>query len=593
MQLPVPSRKRLLLLLLVFALLWFGTLDYRTLIKSDEGRYAEIAREMTVTGDWVTPRYNAVKYFFKPPLQYWATATAFTVFGEDEWTARLWVGLTSFLSVLMVFFAGRVLFGTRVALFGAISLGSMMMPVFAGHFNTLDMGVGTFMSAALFAILLAQRDQATRAQERLWMMLCWAAMALALLSKGLMGIVLPGAVLFCYLVWTRDFKRLKRLHIIKGSLVFFAITAPWFVLVMKANPEFYHFFFIHEHFERFLTKVHARYGPPWYFVPFLILGSIPWTLYLWSALKEGFKREATVAGSAPSGAPRVPPILPVPGGLKPWRPKLLLMLWVVFIFLFFSASSSKLAGYIVPIFPALAMLLGLALVKSSRLHWRLSLISIMLVSALGIVASFWIPAMAESGFAREGYLRYQYWVQAGLAVFGVCALLAYGVDFYRNARQAAMSAFSSTPAISVTAAVLVAFGAFVATQGLMLGHENLRDRGASSYSLAQAIIKSQSAQGPAQDYTLFLVNDFDHTLPFYLKKTGLMVKDRDELDFGLKYTTERFLPDMASFADRWKASPRAAAVMYHKTLPELVDLGLEFDVVAQDTLRVAVVKRLK
>ncbi len=72
-----------------------------------------------------------------------------------------------------------------------------------------------------------------------------------------------------------------------------------------------------------------------------------------------------------------------------------------------------------------------------------------------------------------------------------------------------------------------------------------------------------------------------------------MVKDRDELDFGLKYTTERFLPDMASFADRWKASPRAAAVMYHKTLPELVDLGLEFDVVAQDTLRVAVVKRLK
>jgi 4-amino-4-deoxy-L-arabinose transferase-like glycosyltransferase len=254
MQLPVPSRKRLLLLLMVFAVLWFGTLDYRTLIKSDEGRYAEIAREMTVSGDWVTPRYNSVKYFFKPPLQYWATAVAFSAFGEDEWTARLWVGLTSFLSVLMVFFAGRVLFGARPALFGAIALGSMMMPVFAGHFNTLDMGVGTFMSAAMFALLLAQRDEATPGQERFWMMLCWAAMALALLSKGLMGIVLPGAVLFCYLVWTRDLVRLKHLHIFKGSLVFLAISAPWFILVMKANPEFYHFFFIHEHFERFLTS---------------------------------------------------------------------------------------------------------------------------------------------------------------------------------------------------------------------------------------------------------------------------------------------------------------------------------------------------
>lgn len=588
MQFPVPSRKRLLLLLLIFAVLWFGTLDYRTLIKSDEGRYAEIAREMTVTGDWVTPRYNSVKYFFKPPLQYWATAVAFSAFGEDEWTARLWVGLTSFLSVLMVFFAGRILFGARPALFGGIALGSMMMPVFAGHFNTLDMGVGTFMSAAMLALLLAQRDEATPAQERFWMMLCWAAMALALLSKGLMGIVLPGAVLFCYLAWTRDFVRLKHLHIFKGTLVFFAISAPWFVLVMKANPEFYQFFFIHEHFERFLTKVHARYGPPWYFVPFLLLGSMPWTLYLWSGLRQGFLKSAPLA--SPLASLKGLPTSTSPGGLKAWRPKLLLMLWVVFIFVFFSASSSKLAGYIVPIFPALAMLIGLALVESSRLQWSLSLGLILLLSILGFLASFWIPSMPEAALSKLAYQRYQYWVQAGLLALGTSALLAYGLDFYRNPRRAASSAFSETPTISVSAAVLVAFGAFVATQTLMLGHENLRDRGASSFSLAQAIIKSQSAQGPAQDYTLFLVDDFDHTLPFYLKKTALMVKDRDELDFGLKFSPDRYLPDMASFAQRWNASPRAAAVMYRKTLPEVQALGVAYEVVAQDTIRVAIVK---
>jgi 4-amino-4-deoxy-L-arabinose transferase-like glycosyltransferase len=588
MQLPVPTPKRLISLLFVFAVLWFGTLDYRTLIKSDEGRYAEIAREMVASGDWVTPRYNSVKYFYKPPLQYWATASAYTVFGENEWTARLWVGLTSFLSVLMVFFAGRILFGARPALFGSIALGSMMMPVFAGHFNTLDMGVGTFMSAAMYAILLAQRDDATPSQERFWMLLCWAAMALALLSKGLMGIVLPGAVLFCYLLWTRDFSRLKRLHILKGSLVFFAICAPWFILVMRANPEFFHFFFIHEHFERFLTKVHARYGPPWYFIPFLLLGSMPWTLYLWSGLRTGLKSGQN-KGSSNVGLSHLP-LASKAKGLKPWRPKLLLVLWVVFIFLFFSASSSKLAGYIVPIFPALASLIGLALVQSSRSHWRLSLGFAILVSVAGFIASFWIPSMAESPIVMEDYQRYQYWVQAGLCAFGFTAVLAYLIDFRTFARQAAASAFSERPAISVSAAVVLALGAFVSTQALMLGHENLRDRGASSYSLAQAISKRQGTQAPSADYTLFLVNDFDHTLPFYLKKTALMVIDRDELDFGLKYSPDRYLPDMASFAERWKASPRAAAVMYHKTLKELEVLGLPFEVVAQDTLRVAVIK---
>jgi 4-amino-4-deoxy-L-arabinose transferase-like glycosyltransferase len=587
MQLPVPSRKRLLLLLLAFVILWFGTLDYRTLIKSDEGRYAEIAREMTVTGDWVTPRYNAVKYFYKPPLQYWATATAFSVFGENEWTARLWVGLTSFLSVLMVFFAGRTLFGARPALFGAIALGSMMMPVFAGHFNTLDMGVGTFMSAALFALLLAQRDEASKAQERFWMLLCWAAMALALLSKGLMGIVLPGAVLFCYLLWTRDFLRLKRLHIIKGTLLFLAISAPWFILVMRANPEFFHFFFIHEHFERFLTKVHARYGPPWYFIPFLLLGSMPWTLYLWSGLAKGLKRADTPSVLKALGT------VSKTNGTKAWRPELLLMLWVVFIFIFFSASSSKLAGYIVPIFPALAMLVGLALAESSKLQWRLSLGLVLLVAVLGFLASFRIPSLAETDLAMQGFQRYQYWVQAGLVALAFSALVAYGIDFYKNPRGAAASAFGKPPAISVTAAVVLALGAFVSTQTLMLGHENLRDRGASSFSLAQAIAKSQAAQGSAQDYTLFLVNDFDHTLPFYLKKTGLMVIDRDELDFGLKYSPDRFLPDMASFAQRWNTTPRATAVMYHKTLKELDALGLRYEVVGQDTLRVAVIKPAK
>ena len=105
------TRRLQVVLLLAFGLIWFSNLDYRKLVNPDEGRYAEIPREMVASGDWTTPRLNDIKYFEKPALQYWATAAAYTLFGEHQWTARLWSALTGFLGVLMVFFAGRRLFG--------------------------------------------------------------------------------------------------------------------------------------------------------------------------------------------------------------------------------------------------------------------------------------------------------------------------------------------------------------------------------------------------------------------------------------------------------------------------------------------------
>src|SRR5665647_3297371 len=102
---PFLTTGRLLILLTIFTIVWFGMLDHRRLINPDEGRYAEIPREMVSTGDWLTPRLNGIKYFEKPALQYWATATAFTAFGEHHWTARLWPALTGFLGVLATAYA--------------------------------------------------------------------------------------------------------------------------------------------------------------------------------------------------------------------------------------------------------------------------------------------------------------------------------------------------------------------------------------------------------------------------------------------------------------------------------------------------------
>jgi 4-amino-4-deoxy-L-arabinose transferase-like glycosyltransferase len=244
--------RALLAVFVLFALAWFGNLGYRHLIKPDEGRYAEIPREMIATGDWLTPRINGYRYFEKPPLQYWATAASFSAFGLSECAARLWPGLTGFLCVLMVFWAGNRLLGPPAGLFGAAVTASSALYAIIGHLLTLDMSLSVFMSAAALGFAVAQSEAADAARRR-WMLASWAAMALAVLTKGLVGAVLPIAAVGAYILVERDWKLLARLELLRGGLLFLAIAAPWFVLVSRANPEFAHFFFIHEHLERFLT----------------------------------------------------------------------------------------------------------------------------------------------------------------------------------------------------------------------------------------------------------------------------------------------------------------------------------------------------
>src|SRR6476620_2073533 len=275
-QCTTKSRLGLVAACLFVAGLWFLTLDARHLLPSDEGRYAEIAREMLASGDWVTIRYNGIKYFEKPPFQMWMTALSFQAFGVGEWQARLWVALTGAFGIAITALAARRWFGPRVALFAALILVAAPAWNLAGHFNSLDMGLSGALSCVLAALLIAQHPETSAAARRRWMWLAWAAMAVALLTKGLIGVVLPGIVLVVYSAVTRDLAVWRRLHVVSGATLAFALASPWFLIVSRRNPEFAHFFFIHEHFQRYLTNVHHRDWAWWYFVPQLLVGFLPW-----------------------------------------------------------------------------------------------------------------------------------------------------------------------------------------------------------------------------------------------------------------------------------------------------------------------------
>ncbi|MBZ0105555.1 MAG: glycosyltransferase family 39 protein [Sulfuricella denitrificans] len=540
-----PSSRNLWLLLLAFALIWFSNLDYRHLVKPDEGRYAEIPREMVATGDWTTPRLNNIKYFEKPALQYWATATAYTLFGEHEWTARLWSGLTGFAGVLFAFFAGRRLFGADAGLNAALVLGSSLLYLGIGHINTLDMGVTFFMTLGLFGFLLAQHDAASPRENRVWMHVTWAALACSVLSKGLIGLALPGAVMVLYTLIQRDWGLWKRLHLLSGLALFLLITVPWFVAVSIANPEFFHFFFIHEHFERFLTKAHGRFHPWHYFVPILLLGILPWLVLMFESLFKAWKRENT----------------------QHFQVRRFLMIWAVFIYFFFSISSSKLPSYILPIFPALALLIGdlLAKLEPRQIFWRI--FPIVVLAAAGLILSPFSILFASDTVPLALYEKYRLWIVSAAAVWLVGTALA----LYRTRRGQLRSAM-----------ILFAFTALVAFQLILSGHESLAPSNSSNY-LAERIKPHLKPGVP-----FYSVNMYDQTLPFYLKRTFTLVAYQDELAFGLQQEPEKWISDIPAFGHKWRKEPYALAIMPPETFELLRSQGLPMQEIARDTRRVVV-----
>jgi 4-amino-4-deoxy-L-arabinose transferase-like glycosyltransferase len=541
-----PKRRTLLLLLAVLAVLWFGNLDYRKLVRPDEGRYAEIPREMVASGDWLTPRLNGLKYFEKPPLQYWATAAAYEAFGEHHWTVRLWPAVTGFAGVVLTYFIGATLFGALAGLYAALILASSVGYMLVAHLATLDMGLTFFMTLTLGGLLVGLREHASPAENRLWVHAAWAGMALAALSKGLIGVVLPVMVLVAYIALMRDFGVLRRMHLWTGGLLFLAIAAPWFVAVSIANPGFFDFFFIHEHFQRFLTNEHRRPGPWWYFVPVLGLTILPWLSILCDALPRSWKTRGAAAA---------------------FQPQRLLLLWAVLIFAFFSASGSKLPSYVMPIYPALALLMGLYLseCRATTLRWHLVPLPV-----LGVVIMALAPQAVR--FASDEvpvtlYHAYVPWIIATGGVF----LCGAGYALYRCWRGN-----------SSTALIVLSFSSLAAGQLAMMGHDSLA-RASSAYYLAQEIAPHLKPNVP-----FYSVGTYEQTLPFYIKRPVTLVAFADEMSYGLAQEPHLGMRDMAEFERAWRSDRYALALMTPDKYAQLQKAGLPMQLIARDTRRVVV-----
>ena len=363
------------------------------LLEPDEGRFAQIGREMATNGNYLVPHLNGIEQFYKPPLVYWLNAVGYRVLGVSEWTARLPSALAFFGVIWLTGWMGWRLAGRGVGWGAGLILASMVEPYALGRQITLDMTLTFWITAALACLV----QVAQGASGRKFGYLFFLCMGLGFLAKGPMAWVVPGVAA---LVWTwaarREGQRLG-LPWAAGLILMVAVSLSWFVAVSLKFPELWGYFVGYELMDRFASTTHGRAKPWWFFFPILLVGTIPWTGFLPGLAVRAWQKFRHAEFSAPQWA---------------------LGAAVVFPFLVVSSSGSKLLTYILPMFPPLALALAWWLHPPGEEGWKKAGWGIALALLLA-----WGPGLASVQFlwdeARETVPSFPYLAAATALAAGL------------------------------------------------------------------------------------------------------------------------------------------------------------------------------
>ncbi len=315
----------LIALAAVCYILLFHRLGAIGMLGPDEPRYAAVAREMFLSGDYVTPRLNGVPWFEKPVLMYWGAALGFKIFGVNEWGARFPSALAAAFCVFLIYWCGRRLWDRRVGFLAALIMASSVGYFAFARAASMDMPLTACLTAALVFFLVGLNDHS--GNRRWWFYLFYAALGLGTLAKGPVAILLPVVAMVCFIAVRGAYDEWRSWHP-AGIVIAAAIALPWYILCTWRNGwEFIQVFIINHNFQRFTSTIHGHQRPFYFYLPVLLLLTFPWTFLLIPTLKRSFSRtEQFIA----------------------W--------WAVVPFIFFSLASSKLPGYILPVVPPIALL---------------------------------------------------------------------------------------------------------------------------------------------------------------------------------------------------------------------------------------------
>jgi hypothetical protein len=399
------------------AFVWLAATTWtRPLLVPDEGRYVGVAWEMLKQGEWSVPRLDGLPFFHKPPLFYWITAASLKLFGVNAWAARMSSVLAAALIVGLAFWFLRKYAGQRLAALAALVLATQPFLFGGGQYANLDMTVAAMITATV--VLAADavfRIEAGRAYRGM-LTLAYAAAGLGFLAKGLIGIVLPGAIIVFWLLGRRRIDTLLRMFYVPAIVVFLLVSLPWMIAMQWRYSGFFDYYIVYQHFKRFLESGFNNPYPFWFYVPVLLALSLPWSIQVWRAVRPAYWR-------------------------NPERAALrgLMLSWLLVVLIFFSIPSSKLVGYILPLLVPFAFFLsepfelrmrageGKALATFSI--YTLVSIALCLVAVLALVV---VPQPSSKPLARAMLTQFQPGDQVVML-----GRYRYDLDFYLHAARPA------------------------------------------------------------------------------------------------------------------------------------------------------------
>lgn len=322
----------LILLTITLFVFLFG-LGSTALTDPDETFYAQTAKEMTQNGEWITPLIFGEPQFEKPIFYYWLVMASYRVFGINEFAARLPSAIFGMIGIIGVYFLGRLLFSRTCGFFAGLTLATCVQYVVLARACVTDMVLGVFIMLCLLFFMLAWQSG-----KRYQYILSAVMAALAVLTKGPVGLFIPGLTILIYVIFSRQWKKIKEVPVFWCIALFLCVALPWYIAVTKVHgASFTDYFFGFQNVTRFLEPEHRIGSSSFFYIPVVLAGFLPWTVFLPLAVWDMWKRKSDSEVTAH---------------------RLFLGAWFFVIFIFFSLSRTKLVTYILPLYPVMALVAG-------------------------------------------------------------------------------------------------------------------------------------------------------------------------------------------------------------------------------------------
>jgi 4-amino-4-deoxy-L-arabinose transferase-like glycosyltransferase len=527
-------------LLLLTICLFFWGIRSLPLSDPDAGMYADIGTRMAASGDWMTPRFNGLRYLEKPPLLYWLIALIYRLTGPSEWGAHLWPAIAGVAGVAMTYGLGREMFGPSVGLLSGLILATSIGYFAFAKVVSTDLLFVAFLSLALLAFWRWYRSQAGG-----WRLLLHGGMGFAVMTKGVIGLLLPGLIIASFLALTRDLRAVKRLGLWWGIPLVVAIALPWHLGVALLHEGFFSFYVIDNHVLRFLgQRAFVEDDVPLSFLGFLaatLMLFVPWSLCLPAALRDGARK---LRGATPEGKSLV-----------------FLSLWGGLIVFFFALSPLKLEHYGLPAFPALAVLVGkywgdrLQAVQKPSVWLLTPLIALALPSLLIATRAVPLDDFVEAMFSTDVYSRM---VQAQGQSYAM-PLVDELMPLFQGSGVVLFCGAVATLAFAVRRDDRLALGCFALTAVILLGLVGKMQVLASEYrSVKPLVARIQERLGPTD--LLIHEGPLENSagLTFYTGRQIRVVDGRrGDLHFGSRFPEARGLfLDGEELSRRWQEPGR-------------------------------------